>query len=179
MEEQDIKASRTIAKIGSLSLSSTSNDEPSCTVGAISPNTSNTSAATGKCFTCGGEGHFANACPKVTCNHSRGAPRNSFATFGPKTYPSQRGNYHSRINSRYPGRQTRSFHRGQHFRQSYPSRRLYCSYHDTYTHNTDECAALRQINYHRPPYNRNRGGHRQQNTSSPGEVPRTASNPPG
>ena len=181
MEEQNIKASSTIAKIGSLSLSPTPNEEPPSPVGAVATNTSNNSSTTEKCFTCGGEGHFANACPKETHYHHRVAPRKSFAAFGPGTYSSQRGSYHSRVNSRYPGKQTKPFHRGQHFRQTYPPRRLYCSYHDTCTHNTDECAALRQVHSHRPPYHRGKSGHRQHNTtgSSSGEVSRTASNQPG
>ena len=179
MEEQDIKASKTIAQIGSLSLSSTPQEEPSGTVGAVSPNTPNTSAATGKCFACGGVGHFAYACPKETSNHPRGAPRKAFAPFGPKNYPSQRGNHQGRMNTSYPGRQTKFFHRAQQFRQSHPSRRLYCAYHDTCTHNTDECVALSQVNNYRPPNHRNRGGYKQRSLNSSGEATRPGTNAPG
>ncbi len=213
MEEQDIKASRTISKIGALSLSAISKEEQPSTVGAVTPSTSTSSSVTGKCFNCGGEGHFANACPKEkqqhTSYHPRAAPHKPFGMSGPKTYTSQRGNFQGRVSNRYHGKPAKPFHKAPHFRQAYPPRRLYCSYHDSNTHNTDDCVAFQQAHYHRPqdnyhrpqeyyhrpqehyyrqpahfhrpPYKRSRSGQRQHPTtgSSSGEGPRTASNQPG
>ena len=148
MQEKGLDATQVISKIGALpKVVSTSNETP--TVAAAFPSDSSNSLTrtdklTGRCHLCRKEGHFIAQCPERNVDKGRkpfvNFPTKNFSSFNkPRFVP----------NFRNTGTRPKTYHppSGQSVRNqgTYPSKKIYCSFHESNTHSTDDCFTVKQL----------------------------------